>query len=399
MILPEDHEREEERIKALESYAILDTLPEKEYEDLTKLAAEVCNTPISLVTLLDAKRQWFKSHHGLQATETPKKYAFCAHAINDDSEVFVVEDSRTDLRFVDNPLVDDPRVIFYAGVPLKGSDGLPLGTLCVIDHETRSLSKNQLEALKILADQVMNLLELRKSKMQLEAANKELERHNIELERFAFIAAHDLKSPLNNIHTLAGFLKEEIVGHLTEKGETIIKHIQNSTAVLKKFIDGLLDYSGTISVLTEKKARIALETLRNNFSDLFASEDNCSIELHSDLKFIKANGVAVEQILLNLIANAIKYNDKEAIVIKLIVEDDGSHYKITVSDNGPGIGEEDRERIFELFQTLDKKDKSGQYGTGIGLATVKRMVEGLGGSIFVTSAMGEGTKFVFTLKK
>ncbi len=147
MIPPKDHIKEKERLAALDSYSILDTLPEEDYDNLTAIAAEICGTPISLVSLLDNERQWFKSHHGLGATETPKEFAFCAHAINEDDDIFIVQDSRTDERFHDNPLViGEPRVIFYAGIPLTTEEGLPLGTLCVIDHKPKLLSQGQLNS-------------------------------------------------------------------------------------------------------------------------------------------------------------------------------------------------------------------------------------------------------------
>jgi len=162
MKISEKHKHENERLKLLESYSILDTLPEIDYDNLTAIASEICNTPISLVSLIDSKRQWFKSHHGLNISETPKDYAFCAHAIIDPNDVFIVQDTRKDERFFDNPLVTgDPNVIFYAGVPLVGANNLPIGTLCVIDHKPKLLSQTQILALKALANQVMNLLELK----------------------------------------------------------------------------------------------------------------------------------------------------------------------------------------------------------------------------------------------
>lgn len=175
MIKPLDHEFEKERQIELDSYHILDTLPEKDYDEITLLASRICNTPISLISLLDDKRQWFKSHHGLGASETPKEFAFCAHAINDSTNTMIVKDSRKDERFHDNPLVTDgPNVVFYAGVPLISENGLPLGTLCVIDNKPSDLDEWQITALKALSNQLINLLDLRKKKILLERRNQGL---------------------------------------------------------------------------------------------------------------------------------------------------------------------------------------------------------------------------------
>ena len=399
MIKPENHEREEERLELLQSYAILDTLPEEDYDNLTKLAAEICHTPVSMVTLVDDHRQWFKSNHGLNSSETPKEYAFCAHAIKDDNGIFMVEDARKDTRFIDNPLVDgEPHVIFYAGVPLKGPDGLPLGTLCVIDHEPNVLNANQIEALNILSKQVMNLLELRKKKLQLEKTNSVLKRNNQELERFADVAAHDLKAPLTNIISLAQSFHMIYKDKLDEEGRKIIGHIENSADTLKNLTDGILDYSKSVSVKPES-SRIVLKTFGQNIARLFSATDNCSITIKSDLEYIVANKIALEQVLINLVTNAIKYNDKKRIEIELSVEDIGKFYSISVTDNGIGIPEKDQARIFELLQILSNKDRFGKRGSGIGLATVKRTVASLGGEIKVQSELGKGSKFTFTLKK
>ncbi len=176
MIKPEIPANEIARQEELRSYSILDTLPEKEYDEITSLASQICGTPISLISLLDDARQWFKSHHGLGASETPKELAFCAHAINDKFNPLIVTDSRKDERFHDNPLVtDDPNVIFYAGIPLITPNGFPIGTLCVIDNIPKQLDESQVNALVMLSNQLMKLLELRKKKTELEIRNKAME--------------------------------------------------------------------------------------------------------------------------------------------------------------------------------------------------------------------------------
>ena len=161
MISAPPTEDEDARLKALKRLDILDTLEEQAYDDLTLLAAQICGTPIALVSLIDQDRQWFKSHHGLDARETPRNVAFCAHAIHG-NKLFLVEDSEKDQRFHDNPLVTGaPNVKFYAGVPLYVEGKYPVGTLCVIDDHARKLSNEQQQALEALSRQVVTQLELR----------------------------------------------------------------------------------------------------------------------------------------------------------------------------------------------------------------------------------------------
>ena len=153
---------EKQRLVALKEFGVLDTPPETGLDDITYLASQICGTPIALISLVDEDRQWFKSHRGLEVTETPREIAFCAHAINE-QHVFVVEDATKDSRFEKNPLVTGPtKVRFYAGAPLKTSQGFNLGTLCVIDHEPKSLNESQLESLQALARQVVSNFEKRK---------------------------------------------------------------------------------------------------------------------------------------------------------------------------------------------------------------------------------------------
>ena len=172
---------ENDRINALKSYQILDTLSEEEYDALTRLAAQICGTKIALISIIDENRQWFKSKVGLNVPETPRDFAFCAHAINTPNEPFIIEDARLDDRFKDNPLVTtDLNVIFYAGIPLVNQDNFPLGTLCVIDDNPKILSKEQLDGLKTLASSVINLLELRRKNAIVEKEK------NTYLESLAF---------------------------------------------------------------------------------------------------------------------------------------------------------------------------------------------------------------------
>jgi PAS domain S-box-containing protein len=155
-------DNEAQRLEALRGYGILDTSPERDFDDLALTAARICETPIALVSLVDADRQWFKARVGLSVAQTPREIAFCAHAILQ-RDVFVVPDTQADVRFSQNPLVTtDPYIRFYAGVPLVGDDKVALGTLCVLDRVPRQLTAEQTDALRALSRQVIAQLELRK---------------------------------------------------------------------------------------------------------------------------------------------------------------------------------------------------------------------------------------------
>ena len=156
-------ENEEQRLKDLTNYKILDTLPEQEYNNITKLTSIICNVPIALVSLVDRDRQWFKAKTGLGANETHRNLAFCAHAVLDPEGPLIVENAAENRMFSDNALVTgDPNIRFYAGYPLNTSSGHCLGTLCAIDRKPRSLTQEQSEILKYLSNYVVILLELRK---------------------------------------------------------------------------------------------------------------------------------------------------------------------------------------------------------------------------------------------
>ncbi|HYW21659.1 MAG TPA: response regulator [Nodularia sp. (in: cyanobacteria)] len=177
-------DNEAERVEALLEYKVLDTQPEESFDELTRLAAYICRTPIALVSLVDTNRQWFKSKIGLEALETTRDIAFCAHAILQ-KDVFIVTDAKTDERFATNPLVtSDPKVRFYAGIPLTNVEGHNLGTLCVLDQVPRNLTEEQVDALRILGNQVIKQLELRRNLTSLLLVNQE--RQQSKKARFKF---------------------------------------------------------------------------------------------------------------------------------------------------------------------------------------------------------------------
>ncbi len=181
-------ENENERLLALQRLELIDTAAEPEFDELVQTAAAICEVPISLLTLLDERRQWFKASVGLDAVETARKIAFCSHTILQ-TDLLVVEDAANDPRFSNNPMVTgDPHIRFYAGIPISSPEGLPVGTLCVIDRKPRTLTQLQRNMLGVLAHQINARMELRLQRRQLHDALKQAEKSRTELraseERF-----------------------------------------------------------------------------------------------------------------------------------------------------------------------------------------------------------------------
>ncbi|APZ47127.1 histidine kinase [Polaribacter reichenbachii] len=372
-------ENEEERLKALDNYNILDTLPEEDYDALSKIASGICNTPIALISLIDEKRQWFKSHYGVDATETPRELAFCAHSILNPDELFIVKDATKDERFFDNPLTtEQPKVIFYAGAPLVTPDGNALGTLCVIDNEPSDLNDTQKESLKLLANQVVSLLELRKRNNELSKANVETEKLNIRLNNFAYRLTHDLKSPISGINFLLDVLKEDFQDLFKEtEAEKHIDLIANRIVYMSTLIDDILEYTkvNTENIVYEDiNAKELIDSIIKNIDfeqKIFLNSDVLDTNIHiSKIGFL--------QVFQNLISNSRKYTNKDKVNIEIDFKDEPQHYHFVYKDNGPGIEEQYWDKVFNMFETIDN---SNNDNTGIGLATVKAIITRLGGEI------------------
>lgn len=184
MVVPEIPPNETERLKALDKYHILDTDPEVEFDNITKLAALICDTPVSLISLIDDKRQWIKSSYGLDLKETPRDISFCAHAINEPDKLMEVVDASNDERFHDNPIVSKGlKLSFYAGSPIIDVDGFCLGTLCVVDQKVNKLTNQQKEMMSFLSKQVATQLELRKKNYLLNSASEQIKNDQKKLKR------------------------------------------------------------------------------------------------------------------------------------------------------------------------------------------------------------------------
>ena len=225
------------RLSALRELNILDTAAEKEFDELTVLAAQICQAPIALISLIDEQRQWFKSRVGLNLTKTPRDIAFCAHAILQPNRLLEVPDTQLDNRFADNPLVlEAPNIRFYAGAPLIDTDGYALGTLCVIDHVPRKLAEAQRAALTVLSRAIVQQIELRRRLQRIKNSTGKLLSHNNRLEAEVKIGA--------------ATLEDEVVMH--NESELL------SRQILDRALDGVinLDQHGRVTYWNAEAERI-----------------------------------------------------------------------------------------------------------------------------------------------
>jgi signal transduction histidine kinase len=393
-------ENEEDRLAALRSYNILDTGEEEDFDELTTLASAICQTPIALISLVDDKRQWFKSHTGVPQKETPKELSFCAHAIVAADDIMVVNDATLDERFADNPLVTgDTKVIFYAGVPLVNEDGFALGSLCVIDHQHKELTETQTNALKIIAKQVVAKLELRRKAIALDVLHQQLVNSNAFIEKFASMAAHDIKNPLSSVLLSSQALQMRLKAVGDPGCERLIGMNISATKRLITLLDEMLAYSKAPALLLEKKEPAYLNTVLEQIIGMLNVPPHFQIRLPDENHEINTSVIALEQIFMNLFTNAIRYNDKAEGLIAVRFNATDTAYHLEVADNGIGIAKQYHEKIFGTNFTLQLTDRFNKKGTGIGLSTVKDLLKVLGGSISIQSTLGVGTTFFINIPR
>ncbi|MFN4121749.1 MAG: ATP-binding protein [Flavobacteriales bacterium] len=394
MIKASKPDNENERLKVLHRYQILDSIDEASYDDIVLIASQICGMPISLISFIDEKRQWFKAKKGIDVNETERDLAYCSHAILNPNEIMEVKNADLDERFKDNPFnIQPPYVKFYAGAPLVTKDGYALGTLCVIDHKENSIDPAQKKALKALANQVMALLELRIKNLEIEKANHDLEIKNKQLKKVAYRISHDIKSSLSGIYGLSDYVFNYETG-LSEDAKASILAIKNGSMGLQNFVKSILEFYTTAEKMGQKRlidpALIAQDSLH-----LTHIPDNFQVKIHATGQQINTSEPALKMILVNLISNAIKYNDKEKGKIEIIFTNEGDYLRCDVHDNGKGIKQEDIPKILQPFTTLNQIDRFGNRGSGIGLFSVIELIDRLGGCFEINSEYGRGTTCSF----
>lgn len=242
-----------------------------------------------------------------------------------------------------------------------------------------------------------NMLDrLDKSRNDLITYSEQLRKQNEELNQFSYVVSHDLKAPLRAIFKLSEWIEEDLGPNISEDSKKNMQTLRSRVFRMEGLINGLLEYAkiGRIETATEL---VNLPQLLNDIIDLLNPPPHITISVQQDMPIFKTKRIPLEQIFFNLIANAVKYNDKEAAWIKISVSENKNFYTFSVEDNGIGIKADYHERIFVIFQTLEARDKV--EGTGIGLSIVKKSVEEAGGTIKVESEEGKGSKFIFTWPK
>lgn len=389
---------EEERIRALHDYNILYTDFDKQYDEIVNLVSYICETPIAVISLVDTDKQWFKAKVGVEARETSRDIAFCAHAINLENTL-IVNDTLKDKRFYDNPLVtQDPNIRFYAGAQLKTKNGHVLGALCAIDKKPRELNQKQLDALNILSNQVITMLELRKSNTELEKKAILLEEQNETNKKLFRIISHDLRSPFHSILGLSEILCEDIDELSNSEIKDLAQNIKETATDSFELVNNLLNWSLHKSELKEANFQ------EINFSLLFqklisvlvgvTAKKGIKIATNLDESCrVFADYNIIYSAFQNIITNAIKFtpnNGKITISCKKI----NNSTVVKIEDTGIGLNQEDIDELLSENGKCSTGGTSGEKGTGLGFSIAKDFILLSGGKINIDSEKNKGTSVI-----
>ncbi|MBW4891327.1 GAF domain-containing sensor histidine kinase [Mucilaginibacter sp. HMF5004] len=392
MIAPIFPANEDKRLQDVYRSQLLDTPEETEFDEIVQLASDLCNTPISLITILDTERQWFKAKVGLDATETTREVSFCGHAILQD-ELFEIPDALKDIRFSDNPLVTGgPEIRFYAGMPLVTESGSRLGTLCVIDSAPRVLTERQRFALKVLAGNVIKVAELRMK-------NKQLHHFTETQKRIISIVAHDVRNPLASIKSVINFKQDDTIDEQTasEMLDMISTQLDSTIEMVDNVVNwGQLQLSSAAYAADEINLKALVDDIltadalgakmKNN--ELLNRVDN-DVTVGIDKQVIKF-------ILRNLVSNSNKFTENGTITIAAVKQDTAT--QITIADTGVGMSQETLSRLFtQTTQATTSLGTQNEKGSGLGLMLVKEFIDQINATIRVESKLGEGSKFIIII--
>ncbi len=389
------HPRESERLRVLRSLDILDTGQEQVYDDLARLAARVCDTPVALISLIDEQRQWFKSECGIEVDETPREWAFCAHTILG-QRLLVVEDASRDGRFRDNPFVTGaPYVRFYAGAPLIVENDLAVGALCVFGYEPRTLSPAQADALQVLARQVVQQLELRRTLGQLQRLDRAK-------DEFIAMVSHEMQTPLTSVCGSLSLLRHGKAGSLDQDASHMVELAHRNADRLRDIVQDILELTKIeAGELQLERQTLELQALVSRALELnrIQFQRGAYAVLHDSIDsevWIHGDEQRLLQVLSRLISNAAKFaSDGDRVEVRLRTNNNTARIEIT--DHGPGISASDQTRLFTKFQQSGSGEQPKLAGTGLGLHICKRVVELHQGELGVESYPNERTTFHISL--
>lgn len=383
-----------QRHKVLVELSLLDTQSEKMFDDITKLASKICETPVALFTVLDIHKQLFKSRFGLSISETPIEQAFCKIAIEKPDEILSVKDARIDSRFSNNPLVyDDPKIVSYHGVPLKSTSGIPLGTLCVIDYKEKILSDEQKEMLIILSKHVEYLIELRSKTKLINEYQQKIEKAAKDMEDFVNIAVHDLKAPVRSIDSFMKLLDKKHQANWDDKDQKYIEFILQSTVKMTNLITDLLEYAKSTKSDENFETFDVKELVIELFKNLIFNLNEKPTLICGDMPKIYSSKIAFTVLFTNFLSNAIKYKkDEEPLIIEINCLQDDEFLIFSIKDNGIGIESKFFDYIFKPFKRLHPNSK--YEGSGLGLAICKKIADNLNAEITLASDLDKGSTFI-----
>lgn len=391
---------EADRLQALQALELLDTPPEQAFEDLVKLASQICGVPISLISLLDSDRQWFKAKTGLEARETPREMAFCGYAIHGE-DILEVHDAREDPRFQDNPLVrSDPNIRFYAGMPLSTSDGHKLGTLCVIDNKPNALSASQRFALQTLAQQVMTQIELRMAVRRIQDTLGEVEQKRERLEelrdiqdRLLSVLAHDLRNAFYSLEGLLDLLAEEEME--PEEQANLIQVMRQSLNAVRSLFDELLAWAnGRIKGPEEVAPQPVYQMAQKELARLKDAAKKKDVFLDNQLPPTLHAAISPDRlgfVFRNLTQNAIKFTGNGTVKLSWVEQPAGG--TLVIQDSGCGMSSLQLNKLFDWELKSSSPGTAGEQGSGVGLLLCRDFVNEWGGRIWAESEEGEGSTF------
>lgn len=387
------------RVQELKKLRILDTEEEEIFNDIVATASNICEAPISLITLLDVERQWFKAKVGTKIKETPIEFSVCRHTIDEPNGIMLIEDLSNDRRFADNPMViSGPKLKSYLGISLKTPSGESIGTVCVLDNKVRSFDEKQIQCLETLAKYTMKLIDEKILRYQLEQQNQLLTNLNKNLESFTYMVAHDVKAPIRVMSTFTKFILEDRSNQLSESSEEYISYIKEASADLGVMVDRLLEYSKKILIKSDQFELINLtEILEEKISLLDYKKSNLEYDISAEFPPIFFSKPILEQTIQNLISNAIEYSDDTKAVKKLKVSATviDKFTVLSFEDNGIGMTQEILNQVFIPFQ----KDIRIKNSSGIGLCVVKVLLDKVGGKIELESDINQGTTVTVYIPK